>query len=350
MSDLRFALIVFALLLITVPARVCTAEEQAADAQDQVQPAPEDTQQAEAAPDSEGKKALEDKGEKKDKPSEETTKDKQPVKDEDAKEPAPAKTDEEQDPSDAPLSEVGQLGSETAVKQEAAENAPEDADADKDEIPELGEKLEMEHIPYERGLTDEPSFATEGDEEEAAKPVGSPDQRNGFYISIRPSIGYLYFSGQGESKQENLDDPYSQGVAGMLDLAVGGGVTENLILHASLSVDTAFSEIENVDSRKQASMIGIGLGMTYYFMPDSFFISPNLSYTQTKMLKSSEGTSQAFDTANGVKFTVLGGKEWWVGDRFSLGVAAKLIYGWSKKDVLTWNIYGGGLVFVITYN
>jgi len=237
---------------------------------------------------------------------------------------------------------------DSSVAVPAEETKPEEAKEVKKE------EKDFPKSPYPEmdGLSDR-NFKLSTDEDkdkedgEARKKIR---RHTGFYLRLAPSLAYMNCKGKGQSTAEKLNNPSSQGVAGLLDVFVGGAVVEDWILHADLSIAAPFAKVKGVANRKQINTIGIGLGFTHYFMPQNLYLSSNVSYAQTKMMKSSDGQVQSFDTANGFKINAAFGKEWWVADQFGLGVAGTVFYSWCRKSVLTWNIYGAGAVFTLTYN
>jgi hypothetical protein len=88
--------------------------------------------------------------------------------------------------------------------------------------------------------------------------------------------------------------------------AVGGFVTENLAIHGDVTL---------------GGNHGIGVGTTYYFMPSDFYVSASLM-----LLVGGEGGSP------GPGLTILGGKQWRIADKFSLGAAARLLVGQQTFD------------------
>ncbi|MDZ4806375.1 MAG: hypothetical protein SGI90_16075 [Candidatus Eisenbacteria bacterium] len=116
------------------------------------------------------------------------------------------------------------------------------------------------------------------------------------------------------------------GTSGDVNFAIGGTVSRNLALHATLggwSVSNPDVEIggfkgDTDDALMSLSMFGPGL--TYYFMPVNLYLSGSLcAATMTLELDRDEEES---DTGIAVDLTI--GKEWWVGNKWGLGVAAGL--------------------------
>ncbi len=256
-------------------------------------------------------------------------------------------TQPENDVSEDIADPVAPSQSADEEKANAAENNS-DADAADEEKKE--DDFPKSPYPEMEGLSDRNFKLSDDGQGDKKKDEKKIRRHTGFYLRLAPALAYMSCKGEGKSSKENLNNPKAQGVAGILDVFVGGAVVEDWILHADLSIAAPFAEVKGVDNRKQINTIGIGLGFTHYFMPHNLYFSSNLSYAQTKMMKNSDGQVQDFDTANGFKVNAAFGKEWWVADQFGLGISGTAFYSWCTKDVLTWNIYGVGAVFTLTYN
>ena len=67
-------------------------------------------------------------------------------------------------------------------------------------------------------------------------------------------------------------------------------------------------------------MGAFGIGVTYYAMPINLYLSPSIGFgSLTLDLPNANG-----ETDTGVVFDFTVGKEWWVSDRWALGVAGGL--------------------------
>ena len=97
---------------------------------------------------------------------------------------------------------------------------------------------------------------------------------------------------------------------------------------------------------------GMGLNVTYYFMPVNVYLSASPSLTfQSSMTRFGGTTSVSSRAGFGAKLSV--GKEWWVGDHWGLGVAGQFFTSWngaSGSGMGTWSTVAGGVAFSATYN
>jgi hypothetical protein len=168
-----------------------------------------------------------------------------------------------------------------------------------------------------------------------------------FGFLIRPDIGAGYLS-------TSMGDTTQSGGAGMFGIIVGGAVAENLILGGHL-YDGVIGNPNAVSpsgptSNTQATMVGVGPNLTYYFMPVNMYASATVAFTRMNL------TIGNFtgDSAWGLGTRLSLGKEWWVSDHWGLGLAGHFSYSGNKSDttdtaqmISTW---GAGLSFSATYN
>ena len=97
------------------------------------------------------------------------------------------------------------------------------------------------------------------------------------------------------------------------------------------------------------SLVGVGLNLTYYFMPANIYVSLSPSITTLNLTASGVTGS----TENGFGMKIALGKEWWVGNHWGIGVAGQFFFA-SNKDKgtnpPTWSSTAGGIAFSATYN
>jgi len=116
-------------------------------------------------------------------------------------------------------------------------------------------------------------------------------------------------------------------------VSLGASVMENLSVfgHASISsaplpnASLAGSSVGT--SSSSLDFLSIGPGVNYYFMPSNFYLSAAI--LMTGLVTTLEGNSGSTKVGFGATFSV--GKEWWVSDRWGLGIAGQFSFG-SNKD------------------
>lgn len=154
--------------------------------------------------------------------------------------------------------------------------------------------------------------------------AGEPRRHDGgFFLRLAPGGGYT------RSAIEEEGDHFAlKGTSGSFDVAIGAVVKENLAVHATLGgwglVDpkVEFNGEEEVATDTSMIMTMVGAGFTYYFGPSNVYLTASVGASTLSF--EFEGDSEDSDT--GVAFDVGLGKEWWVGDRWGLGVSATVGY------------------------
>ena len=179
--------------------------------------------------------------------------------------------------------------------------------------------------------------------------VGQKEHRhNGFYLRMNLGPAYALMASADS-------DVTVRGPGAMVGGAIGGAVTENVILFVDFVGDSAFNP--TVESGGQqfgtsditASVVGFGPGTAYYFMPANAYASASLMVAQLSF----ERVGVPTDTAVGVGANLMLGKEWWVSNEWGLGVAAQLFAGQIRggaSAVGSWTFLAFGLGFSATYN
>jgi hypothetical protein len=152
--------------------------------------------------------------------------------------------------------------------------------------------------------------------------AGNHDHLNGFFLRL--SAG----AGAAQTEVEEIEGVLKMsGAATDMNLAIGGIVTPNLAIHATLfgwlvdKPDIEFFGL-SVSSNDDLSLSAFGAGLTYYFMPINIYLSGSVG-AGSLSLETSLGTGE---TDTGVTLDVTLGKEWWVGNRWGIGAAAAFGY------------------------
>jgi len=153
--------------------------------------------------------------------------------------------------------------------------------------------------------------------------AGPRDHQDGFFLRLSAGGGSAKTSLEG-----NLDEIEISGPAGDLNIAIGGIVAPNLALHGTLfgwstndpDVEVNGSYIGRMNGDMTAG--GMGIGLTYYFMPVNLYLSGSVGFGSMELRLA--GPSGETDTGLFTDLTV--GKEWWVGDKWGLGIAGGMEY------------------------
>jgi hypothetical protein len=178
--------------------------------------------------------------------------------------------------------------------------------------------------------------------------AGPRDHDGGFFLRL---------SGGGGTATTTFDvfgaDLDISGATGDVNLAIGGMVTRNLALHATLfgwlASDPDISFLGSTETlAADVSINGFGAGLTYYFMPVNIYISGSVG--AASMTVESEQTSGETDLGPAIDLTV--GKEWWVSDSWGIGVAGAFGYHSVPEKGITgdWTGTSFGIRFTASYN
>jgi hypothetical protein len=171
----------------------------------------------------------------------------------------------------------------------------------------------------------------------------------GFYLRLDAGLG-----GFG-SKLSDQDLQLSGGF-GSFGLAIGGALTENLILAGHLfGMSGVNPGITSRGVTVQSNDTSVGLGavgpqLTYYFMPIDLFLSGTIGLSRVySTVRGSDSTSEY-----GGALQLAVGKEWWVGEHWGLGVALQLTGSTNRFEnsevSATWSSGLLGVAFSATYN
>jgi len=171
----------------------------------------------------------------------------------------------------------------------------------------------------------------------------------GFFLRLDGGIGYMNSSASSGGVSESIS-----GVSSDFGVAVGGAVAENFILAADLWANAAYSPNVTLGGASatvygNASLVGLGLNLTYYFMPANVYLSVSPSLTAVGL--SVNGVSSSTQAGFGGKIAL--GKEWWVGDHWGLGVAGHFLFSINNDqgpNPPTWTTLAGGVAFSATLN
>jgi len=147
--------------------------------------------------------------------------------------------------------------------------------------------------------------------------AGDRDHANGFFMRLSAGGG-----GVAMDKDLGGADWNLSGAASNLSIAIGGIVSSNLAVHATIfawrvtnpKVDVLdYSGRPNFD----AALGALGAGVTYYIMPANVYLSASVGLG----VLSFDGPDIAGGSHSGAATDLNIGKEWWVGSNWGLGVA-----------------------------
>lgn len=186
-------------------------------------------------------------------------------------------------------------------------------------------------------------------------------RHDGFFLRLAIGIGGGGLSGNDHALPGGDVSVRGGGLA--TDIQIGGALVENLILHADIFQTTLFNPTVLQDGEELGSgdevgdaagvgqdvrMTGLGIGITYYFMPINLYLSGSVGLGQA-VFEGDHGDTEGSDLGFGANLMI--GKEWWVGSDWGIGAALQLVMVGADDEVLG-GVGGGALniLFSATYN
>ena len=154
--------------------------------------------------------------------------------------------------------------------------------------------------------------------------AGEPRSHDGgFFFRVAPGGGYSR-----TAITEEGDRLAVKGTSGSVDFAIGAVVKKNLAVHVTLGAwslidpKVEFNGVEEVADNTSMTMVMFGGGFTYYLGPSNVYLTA--SGGAAKLTSEIEGESGDSDT--GIAFDAGLGKEWWVSDRWGIGLSGTAGY------------------------
>lgn len=153
--------------------------------------------------------------------------------------------------------------------------------------------------------------------------AGPRDHQDGFFLRLSAGAGSAKTSLDGY-----LDKVKISGPAGDMNIAIGGIVTPNLALHGTLfgwsasDPELTVNGINLGEMNADVTAGGLGGGLTYYFMPVNLYLSGSVGVGSMEL----DVAGPDGETQSGLFMDLTVGKEWWVGDKWGLGVAGGMEY------------------------
>jgi hypothetical protein len=154
--------------------------------------------------------------------------------------------------------------------------------------------------------------------QEPTEPQGKQHTR--FFLRMQGGFG------SGRTVEENVlgSDIELSGGGGAFRFQIGGALSRNLHLYGEVGAfaisnpDVTWQGLSGTIQNTDVSVTDIGAGISYYFMPVNIYLASTLTISQNriKIQGLGEATSEA-----GPGIYISAGKEWWVSDRWGLGVA-----------------------------
>ena len=112
-----------------------------------------------------------------------------------------------------------------------------------------------------------------------------------------------------------------------INLAAGKIIYPNLAVHANIfgwvinDPDVEFTGLQGT-ANTELGLIGAGAGITYFFGSSNVYVSPSIGLAQV----TASGADLEGESGSGLGLTVQLGKEFWVSDRWGVGLAGAFGY------------------------
>jgi|GEM_PF-1162976 len=275
-----------------------------------------------------------------------------------AEEAAPAETVPAEIPAPAEINAV------TPEKQEVSE--VKDIDQlqkmrQEAELLKLQAEIEKSRAEVEKARAEAEKAKTEALEAkgDCVKPEKEEDEagyhkHDGFFLRMTPGFGVGGFKVSGNVTDSDgliVKNPSDKGAVGTFSLLLGGEVSDNLTIHADFWSYSTMGE-HGQDLYTGITTGGVGLGLTYYFMPHNLYLSGTLSpaFTALSVIRDlNNDTSHKTHMAYGLNASLTFGKEWWVSKNWGLGIAVRGEYGFAQNDDFDISNGAGVLLFTATY-
>lgn len=159
-----------------------------------------------------------------------------------------------------------------------------------------------------------------GTEAQASEPRSHD---GGFFLRLSPGLGFAR-----SSITEDGDELELSGLSGSFDVAIGAVVGRNLAIHGNIGAWTVpdptlrFNDMEEQVEGASVTLISYGAGFTWYFGTSNAYLSAWAGAAELEF----EFENEIDKSDTGFAFEVGLGKEWWVSDRWGLGVSATAGY------------------------
>ena len=157
-----------------------------------------------------------------------------------------------------------------------------------------------------------------------------PETHQGLFLRLQGGLGYLradadYLGGNSSA----------YGGSGVLGLAVGGAVAENVIVYGELwgmaaaNPTVQFLSATHVLQDASLNYGGLGLGLGTFLMPANVFLGVSLSLTRLGVTDA-DGTRTNSDAGLAVSATL--GRQWWISHHAGLGLSVTVVGGGNRDN------------------
>jgi hypothetical protein len=191
------------------------------------------------------------------------------------------------------------------------------------------------------------------------RPGPGAREHEGLFARLAIGVGVSQAAYRESVNGRSVQDVATSGLSLSFDLALGGRLVRNLILHANLSGSSTLTTQKDVDGARYAaervdsSTALLGGGLTYYLMPYNAYVTGVFGFAS---FVENRNEREAIDASSGLGGLVTVGKEWWAGPRGEWGLGVALRFSYMAAPVELAGIQSTmtgrdiGIVFSATYN
>jgi hypothetical protein len=167
-------------------------------------------------------------------------------------------------------------------------------------------------------------------------------EHEGFFLRLSLGGGAASIKYRDRLDGQSASDIKTRGLAGVFEVALGGRVVENFILHANLSISGADSDrdVDGIKDRSYDSLSTtfwmLGGGASYYFMPTNLYLTLVLGTGGFVEARDNGGLStneEQIESEPGFAGSLAIGKEWWVGGRGEWAIGASITAAFLAASV-----------------
>ncbi|MET0344559.1 MAG: hypothetical protein ABW252_26330 [Polyangiales bacterium] len=199
-----------------------------------------------------------------------------------------------------------------------------------------------------------------------ARPRAGAFEHDGFFLRLNLGVGAGGMAYDERGVGGGSASVKTRGVVGVFEVAVGGRVVENLIVHGTL-IAAGMSSTKSIDGVENRTyddlatrMVLLGGGLTYYVMPTNLFLTAVVGGTYLEEEREDQRAGRdertRIESGAGVGVALSVGKEWWVGQRGQWAIGAAITGAFYTAPIETvseetWaKAHSISLSFSATYN
>jgi len=177
----------------------------------------------------------------------------------------------------------------------------------------------------------------------------------GFFSRVEIGVGYAALFADGVMPPapglKRIEDPFHQTPTVSLAFDFGGGLLNNLALHAGFLIEKPILRYDGPD-KMAFNILGVGIGLTYYFMPYDLFLSGRFRYAGLFVFLPEVVCDRYFkdkyEVYGGPGFSLTFGKEWFGGNKGGVGLGAVLNYYHFISDSIVFDYFSMLLALTVS--